>query len=164
MTTALPAALTDWREAPRVRSLNDRAVDANGSYVLCWLQQALRADDNPVIDAAIRLANALRRPVLVYHGVREDYPYASARLHHFIIGASRDLGRDCRARGLACVQHVDRAGVREKGLVYRLGAMAAAIIVEDQPSFVARWQAEKLATRATVAVSAINAACLVPRR
>jgi deoxyribodipyrimidine photolyase len=162
VTMALPAALAEWREAPRVRSLNDRTVVPNGAYVLCWLQQTLRAHDNPVIDAAVRLGNALHRPVLVYHGVREDYPYASDRLHRFILGASRDLGSDCRARGLSCVQHVDRDGVREKGLVHRLGAAAAAIVVDDQPTFVARWQGERVAARAAVAVYAVNAACLVP--
>jgi len=159
---ALPVALSEWREAPRVRALDDRAVKPEGNYVLCWLQQALRAHDNPVIDAAVRLGNALHRPVLVYHGVREDYPYASDRMHRFILGASRDLGNDCRARGLACVQHVDRAGVRAKGLVHRLGAAAAAIVVEDHPTFVARWQAERVAARAAVAVYAVTAACLVP--
>jgi deoxyribodipyrimidine photo-lyase len=162
VTAALPRGLADWQEAPRVRPLNDRAIGGDGRYVLCWLQQALRAVDNPVIDAAVRLGNALRLPVLVYHGVREDYPYASDRLHHFILGAGRDLGAGCRARGLACVHHVDRAGHREKGLVHRLGADAAAIVLEDQPTFVARWQSDRVAGRATVPVYAVNAACLVP--
>ena len=162
MTRELPAGLADWREARRVRPLNDRHLDGTGKYVLCWLQQALRAHDNPVIDAAVRLGNALHLPVLVYHGVREDYPYASDRLHHFILGASRDLAAGCRERGLACVQHVDRAGHRERGLVHRLGANAAAIVLEDQPAFVARWQSARVAGHAAVAVFAVNAACLVP--
>ncbi len=162
VTPALPPGLDDWREAPRVRALNDRTPNAGGCYVLCWLQQALRARDNPVIDASIRLGNALALPVLVYHGVREDYPYASDRLHHFILKASRDLGTGCRERGLACVQHIDRDGHREKGLVHRLGANAAAIVLEDQPTFVARWQSDRVATRAAVPVYAVNAACLVP--
>jgi deoxyribodipyrimidine photo-lyase len=162
VTSSLPAGLHDWREAPRVRALNDRTPNAEGSFVLCWLQQALRARDNPVIDASIRLGNAMALPVLVYHGVREDYPYASDRLHHFILEASRDLGAGCRERGIACVQHIDREGHREKGLVYRLGAQAAAIVLEDQPTFVARWQSDRVATRAAVPVYAINAACLVP--
>ena len=142
--------------------MNPRDVVPGGRYVLCWLQQALRARDNPVIDAAVRLGNALGVPVLVYHGLREDYPYASDRLHLFILGASRDLATGCRERGLACVQHIDRAGHREKGLVYRLGADAAALVVEDQPTFVARWQAERVAARIAVPVYAVNAACLVP--
>ncbi|KQN26832.1 DNA photolyase [Sphingomonas sp. Leaf33] len=162
MTAALPQGLREWRDAPRVRTLNNRAPNLNGRYVLCWLQQALRARDNPVIDASIRLGNALGLPVLVYHGVREDYPYASDRLHHFILGASRDLGAGCRERGLVCVHHVDRAGRREKGLVHRLGAEAAAIVLEDQPTFVARWQSDRVAMRAVVPVYAVNAACLVP--
>jgi deoxyribodipyrimidine photolyase len=151
-----------WNEAPRVRLLAGRPVAPGGRYVLCWLQQALRAPDNPVVDAAVRLGNALELPVLVYHGVREDYPYASDRLHRFILGASVDLAAGCRERGLSCVQHVDRAERREKGLVYRLAAEAAAVVLEDQPTFVARWQAERVAARAEVAVFAVNAACLVP--
>ena len=115
-----------------------------------------------MIDASVRLGNALGLPVLVYHGVREDYPYASDRLHRFILGASRDLGIGCRERGLACVQHVDRDGRREKGLVHRLGAKAAAIVSEDQPTFVARWQIDRVAARAAVPLYAVNAACLVP--
>ncbi|MEG3082090.1 deoxyribodipyrimidine photo-lyase [Sphingomonas sp. PB2P12] len=158
----LPDGLSDWQQAPRMRPLNDRMPVAEGRYVLCWLQQALRAYDNPVIDAAVRFGNALRLPVLVYHGVREDYPYASDRLHHFIIGASIDLADGCRERGLACVRHIDRAVRREKGLVYRLGADAAAVVLEDQPTFVARWQSERLAARVDVPVFAVNAACLVP--
>lgn len=162
MRDRLPAGLADWREAPRVRAMNDRALNTDGRYVLCWLQQALRASDNPVIDAGVRLGNALRLPVLVYHGVREDYPYASDRLHHFILGASRDLAIGCRGRGIACVQHVDRAERREQGLVDRLGTDAAALVVEDQPTFVARWQTERVAARIAVPVYAVNAACLVP--
>ena len=122
----------------------------------------LRAPDNPLIDAAIRLANSLDLPVLVYHGVREDYPYASDRLHRFILGASRDLERDCADRGLACVQFVDRADHREKGLVYRLAAEAAAVLLEDQPAFVAQWQSERFAARTDAPVFAVNAACVVP--
>ena len=162
MTPPLPQPLAQWHEAPRVRALNQIPVAPRAAYVLCWLQQALRATDNPVIDAAVLLGNALGLPVLVYHGVREDYPYASARLHSFILGASRDLERDCVARGLACAQFVDRPGKRERGLVYRLAKGAAAVVLEDQPAFVAQWQSERFAARAPIAVFAVNAACVVP--
>jgi deoxyribodipyrimidine photo-lyase len=158
----LPHSLIRWREAPRVRALNAQAIEPSGRYVLCWLQQALRARDNPVIDAAVLLGNELNLPVLVYHGLREDYPYASDRLHRFILGASRDLAIEAEQRGLRCVQYVDRADKREKGLVYRLSTEAAAVILEDQPAFVAQWQAERVASKVRVAVFAVNAACLVP--
>ena len=162
MTLSFPASLANWRDRPRVRQLNEAPVRNTGRYVLCWLQQALRARDNPVIDASVLLGNELGLPVLVYHGLREDYPYASDRLHRFILGASRDVAIGCERRGLACVQYVDRADKREKGLVYRLAADAAAVMLEDQPAFVAQWQAERVAARSHTAVFAVNAACLVP--
>ncbi len=162
MATLLRGALSRWSEASRVRPLNEKPINPAGRYVLCSLQQALRARDNPVIDAAILLGNELGLPVLVYHGLREDYPFASNRLHRFILGATRDLAIGCRERGLACVQFVDRAAKREKGLVYRLAADAAAVMLEDQPAFLAQWQAERVAARSEVAVLAVNAACLVP--
>ena len=152
MTHELPASLATWNEASRVRVLGDAPLRAGGRYILCWLQQALRARDNPVIDAAILIGEAIGVPVLVYHGLREDYPFASDRLHRFILGASRDVAIGCEKRGLACIQYVDRAAKREKGLVYRLAADAAAVVLEDQPAFVAQWQAERVAVERDGAV------------
>ena len=162
LVQAIPKTLADWCEGARVRALSDASPATSARYVLCWLQQVLRGVDNPVIDAAVRLGNALGLPVLVYHGVREDYPFASDRLHRFILGASRDLERDCLARGLTCVQFVDRAAKRERGLVYRLAEHAAAVVLEDNPTFVARWQTQRFVARTKVATFAVEAACVVP--
>ena len=62
------------REAPlelkkRTRKLNKTAVRKKAHYVLAWLQQNIRAVDNPVIDAAIATGNKLNLPVVVYHGL-----------------------------------------------------------------------------------------------
>ena len=86
--------------ALRAEALNNAPQRAGADYVLVWLQQSLRGDDHPVIDAASVLANRLGLPVLVYHGLRCDYPYASARLSRFILGASAAMGRSLRSRGL----------------------------------------------------------------
>ena len=47
VSVTVPQGLADWREVPRVRVMNDRPVAVGARYVLCWLQQALRATDNP---------------------------------------------------------------------------------------------------------------------
>ena len=151
--------------ADRIRPLNEVAITSSPSkkkYVLCWLQQTLRAFDNPVIDAAVEFGNSIGLPVLVYHGVREDYPYASDRLHFFLLGASRDLQLGCRARGIRCVNYVERRSSREKALVYRLAEDAAAVFTDDQPVFVARDQTVRFAARCTTAVFAVDSARLVP--
>ncbi|UWR21265.1 deoxyribodipyrimidine photo-lyase [Sulfitobacter sp. S190] len=150
----------------RVRALNDVPLNRkNGArYVLCWIQQTLWAWDNPVIDAAVELGNDIGLPVVVYHGVREDYPYASDRLHHFLLHASRDLQQGCDERGVRCVTYVERKRRHEKGLVYRLAEDAAAVFTDDHPVFVARAQAKRFAERCNRTVFAVDTARLVPTR
>ncbi|MDU9006791.1 deoxyribodipyrimidine photo-lyase [Sedimentitalea todarodis] len=158
----------DWSDdiADRLRALNavELSPKSGAKYVLCWVQQTLRAWDNPLIDAAIELGNTLGLPVLVYHGVREDYPYASDRLHHFLIHASRDLQQNCVKRGLRCVSYVEREGHREKGLVYRLAESAVAVLTDDHPTFVARAQANRFAAKCERPMFAVDTARLVPTR
>lgn len=148
----------------RRHALNDRAFRPAGRYVLCWLQQALRGNDNPIIDHAVALGNAHQLPVVVYHGLGNRYRYASHRLHRFILEASYSLGAAVDARGLRFIRHVVRPDTDAKGLLYRLAADAACVVTDDMPVYVARAQAERFAARADLAVFAVDAACFVPMR
>ena len=157
MTLPLPGLLAD-----RVRALNDLPPRPDARYVLCWIQQALRGVDNPLIDEAIRLGNSLGLPVVVYHGLGNRYPYASHRLHRFILEASASLEDAVIARGMRFIRHVVRPDTDSKGLLYRLSSSAACVLTDDMPVFVTRSQAERFADRADVQVLAVDAACFVP--
>ena len=129
---------------------------------MCWLQQNLRAIDNPVIDGAIATANKLKLLVLVYHGLGQRYPHANDRLHRFIVEASRSLAPEVEARGLRCINYIERPTKYEHGLVYRLAAEATAIVTDDVPAFVARRQSESVAAKVDIALVAMDASCVVP--
>lgn len=146
----------------RARKLNKKNVRKKSKYVLCWLQQNIRAEDNPAIDAAIATGNKLKLPVVVYHGLGQGYPHASDRLHQFIVEASRSLAPAVERRGVRCINYVERPAKFESGLVYRLAKDAAAIVTDDVPAFVARRQAESVAAKADLAVIAVDASCVVP--
>ena len=146
----------------RTRALTQFPVAPDRPYVLCWLMQALRAHDNPALDVAILLGNAERLPVVVVHALENRYPYASHRLHRFILEASRDLEAGVRERGLRFVRWVRRAGEGEVDVVARLAEQAAAVIVDDVPTFVTREYADALASRTPTAVWAVDACCAVP--
>ncbi len=162
--TRSPIECLNQELSARAVALNENSVDPAGSYVLVWLQQTLRGKDHPTIDAGVEIANALGLPALVYHGVREDYPYASARLHTFIIGASRAMGRTLRDRRIACVQHVARPSRPEKGLVYRLAQAAAVVVTDDHATFVGNWQSRRFASKSDRAVLAVDGTRLVPHK
>jgi len=146
----------------RTRKLNDKSVRKKAKYVLCWLQQNIRAIDNPIIDAAIATGNKLKLPVVVYHALGQRYPHASDRLHKFIIEASHSLAPAVEKRGLRCINYIERPAKYEKGLVYRLAKDAAAIVTDDVPAYVARRQAETVASKTDVAMFAVDASCVVP--
>ncbi len=147
----------------RTRRLTDHPVETNGRrYVLCWLMQALRAEENPVLDVAITLGNKLGLPVVVLHALENRYPYASHRLHRFILEASLELGEGVAARGLRFVRWVRRAGESEVDVVARLAESAAAVVVDDVPTFVTRTYAAALAERLPGAVLGVDACCAVP--
>lgn len=146
----------------RTRRLSEHRVAEGADYVLCWLQQALRAEQNPIVDVAVALGNTLGLPVVVYHGLDNRYPYASHRLHRFILEASQSLGAGIEARGLRFCRYVRRDEKLEQGLVYRLCERAAALVTDDMPTYVARWQADRVAERLERPVFAVDAACLVP--
>ena len=155
------------KEAPpelrkRARKLNKSRVKSNAKYVLCWLQQNIRAADNQAIDAAVATGNKLKLPVVVYHGLGQRYPHANDRIHKFIIEASKSLTPEVERRGLRCINYIERPEKFEKGLVYRLAADAAAIITDDQPAFVGRWQAESVAQKVKIPLIAVDASCVVP--
>ncbi len=157
-----PADLLGQELFSRAVVLNDHSINPEARYVLVWLQQTLRGDDHPTIDAGVAIANALGLPVLVYHGLREDYPHASDRLHSFILGASREMARTLAKRGIACVQHVVRPGKEVRGLVYQLAKNAACVVADRHATFVGNWQASRFASKSDRAVIAVDAARLVP--
>ncbi len=118
----------------RTRSLNEVELNTDADYVMVWLQQNIRGHEHPAIEVAIELANAIGVPVLVYHGMRYDYPYASNRLTRFLVGASHAMGQRLAERGVTCRQLVQRGRKHGKGMVYRLAERAACVIVDDHPS------------------------------
>ena len=146
----------------RARKLNDKPLRKKAKYVLCWLQQNIRANDNPIIDAAIATANKLKLPVVVYHALGQRYPHANDRIHQFIIEASRSLAPEVEKRGIRCLNYIERPSKFEKSLVYRLAKESAAIITDDVPAYVARWQAERVAEKVDVSMIAVDASCVVP--
>lgn len=145
------------RLALRSRKVAGRPPRRDAPFVLLWLRNALRSDDNPALDAALATANALGKPVVVLQEVG-GYPYPSARLHAFQLQAAPALARGLASRGVRYALHVTPAG--ETPLVRRLAQEAAAIFSDDLPT--ARTQLKVFSEQTTAPVTAVDTACLVP--
>lgn len=152
----LPAWLNE-----RALALNDRPVRNDRPLVLYWMRVAMRGHDNPALEAALHLAHALDRPLLVYQGLSERYPYASDRHHRFILEAARDVAIELAGRGLTYAFHLERPGARGDHLL-NLARSSAAVVTEIFPwTPLARWT-ERVARHADCSVLTLDASCLVP--
>lgn len=145
----------------RCLPLSDRAPRADARFVLYWTRTASRATENPALDTALTVANALGLPVLVYHAVSERYPYASDRHHWFILESMRDLAPAYAARGIAYVCHVERPGHRGPWL-RQLADDAALVVTEHMPVRPLDEWTHALARSTNTPVWAVDTACVVP--
>jgi deoxyribodipyrimidine photo-lyase len=139
-----------------------------GEFVLYWMQVTHRAHDNFALNHAIERANALGLPVLVYHGLRHDYPWASDRFHTFILEGVRDLVAAFAARGIQYAFYLDdrEAGGDEAGPSPLVAlAMRAALVVTDWfPTFIMPRQLKALRARIDVPVVAVDSATVIPAK
>lgn len=87
----------------RVQVLNSLPADPAGKYVLYWMQQSQRAEDNPALEYAAGEANALGKPLVVGFGLMDDYPEASERHYAFMMEGLRDAAAALRGRGVMFV-------------------------------------------------------------
>jgi photolyase PhrII len=143
-----------------------------GEFVLYWMQTTHRAHDNFALNFAVEQANALRLPVLVYHGLRHDYPWASDRLHTFILEAVTDLYADFARKGIQYAFYLEKTGDdaaarRARGEPSPLVALArrAALVVTDFfPTFIVPSQIRALRSKVDTPVVAVDSCTLVPLR
>ena len=163
MTTTTEELLAGLPESigERVRVVSQRSPNNRGEFVLYWMRTAVRVDENPALDAAIKSGNRLGLPVLVYHGLSDRYPYASDRHHTFILQGARDVQAAFGERNLGYAFHLERPGHRGPHL-RTLSERAAVVITEDMPFEPLRRWTRSLSTRLDAPLLAVDTACIVP--
>jgi deoxyribodipyrimidine photo-lyase len=102
-------ALAALASSPRVTVRRPGPPDPDGRAVVCWMQRAQRASDNPALDLAIDAANALNLPVVVFLGLTPDYPNANRRHYAFLADGLPGIAHDLHARrvGFVVRRHPD---------------------------------------------------------
>src|SRR5690606_25533617 len=112
----------------RVVQLNDRKVDERGRYVLYWMQMYKRASANHALTWAIRKANELELPLVVYEGLKYYYPWASDRLHTFILEGVEDKRREFKKLGIRDIFYLQKDASSPKRTVAKLAKDAALLV------------------------------------
>ncbi len=162
-----------------------------GEFVLYWMQGiAMRVEGNFALNFAAQEADRLGLPLLVYQGLRPDYPWASDRHHTFILESVADLQREFAARGVQYAfylahRRVGAALGRSGAVLGRSGAAlgrsgagaleqravsplvqladrAALVVTEFSPTFIHPRQTKRLREKTRTPVVAVDTSCVVP--
>lgn len=119
----------------RTTIANQAPVNPSGEYVLYWMIAFRRTNWNHSIDRAVAWAAELNRPLLVFEGLRCGYPWASQRLHRFILEGMVDNGRALAKPNVSYYPYVEPSPGDGKGLLAELAARACVVVTDDFPAF-----------------------------
>jgi len=147
----------------RLHAVTDHPVHEDGEFVLCWLHHAIRDHENPALDAAITLGNAIGKPVLVYQGLGGKHRFNNDRHHVFIMQGARELQTGLKHRGVAYAFWLPRDANTPSPLI-QLVNRACAIVTEDFPAPPIETWVSKLSKLTESPVYAVDCACVMPMR
>jgi deoxyribodipyrimidine photo-lyase len=149
-------------KAARLTRLNDARANSRGDYVLYWAQIFRRLERNHALDYAVECSRALAKPLVVYEGLRLDYPWASQRLHRFILEGMAANARRAKELGLNYWPFVETEQGQGRGLLRRLAERACVVVTDEYPGFIVPAQSAALARKVSVPVFAVDSNSVVP--
>lgn len=123
-----------------------------------------RPEFNFALEHAISIAERLGKPLLVLEALRAGYPWASDRLHAFVLdGMAANAAAFARA-GVTYYPYVERKPGEGKGLVETLAQKAVAIVSDEFPCFFLPRMQEAVAPRLPVRFEVVDGNGLLPLR
>jgi len=150
--------------ALRLQVLNDVPVNPRGDYVLYWMIANRRTTWNFSLDEAISWAEKLNRPLLVLEALRSAYPWASDRLHKFIIDGMADNADNLRRSGITYYPYLERKPGEGRGLLETLARKACLVVTDSFPDFFLPRMVAAAARKIMVRLIAVDSNGLLPLR
>ena len=152
----------EMRINERVIELNERAVNSKAKYVLYWMQMFKRLDNNHALIFAIRKANELNLPLVVYEGLKYYYPWASDRIHTFILEGVEEKRKAFEKLGIRYLFYLQKNAQSPKQTVAKLAKDAALIVTDDFPCFIIPEHNRRISERADIPVFTVDSNGIIP--
>jgi deoxyribodipyrimidine photo-lyase len=146
----------------RVQLLNDKAENKTGRYVLYWMQIYKRTSYNHALKFAVEMANERELPLVVYEGLKYYYPWASDRLHTFILEGVEEKYAEFYKLGIRYVFYLQKDKKSPKNTVAQIAKDAALIVTDDYPCFIIPEHNQHIAGRAEIPVYVVDSNGMVP--
>ena len=159
--TVVPVELQKLADDARVTVRRGGAPDLDGKCVVYWMQRAERGRDNHAVDLAVKVANALGLPLVVYFAGIANFPNANLRHYAFLNRGLVDVEEDLKERNISFVLRNAPHESHER----LLKDVEAAFLVGDENPMrePERWRRE-LAAKIKIPFWTVDADVVVPSK
>jgi deoxyribodipyrimidine photo-lyase len=135
--------------------------DSGSKCVVYWMQRAQRGVDNHAVDLAVRVANLLGSPLVVYFAGISNFPGANLRHYSFLNQGLPDIEADLAARNISFVM---RRAPHESHERFLEDVGAAFLVGDENPMREPeRWRRE-LASQVRIPFWTVDADVVVPSK
>ena len=148
----------------RLDPVNRAAPRPDGRFVLYWMIAARRTRWNFALERAVEWCRELGKPLVVLEALRCDYPWASDRLHRFVLDGMADNKRRLASTGARYYPYVEPREGAGKGLLAELAAEAAVVVTDWFPSFFLPRMVAAAGARLDVRLERVDGNGLLPLR
>ncbi|CAN5750742.1 deoxyribodipyrimidine photolyase [soil metagenome] len=146
----------------RVRLLNDKPENKKAKYVIYWMQMFKRTSHNHALKFAIEQANERDLPLVVYEGLKYYYPWASDRLHTFILEGVEEKRKAFEKLGITYIFYLQKDKKSPKQTVKKIAQEAAVLVTDDFPCFIIPDHNRRIVEKAKSPVFAVDSNGIIP--
>lgn len=148
----------------RIRSTNNAEVVASHDYVLYWMIAYRRSRQNFSLQRAVYWAKQLNKPLVILEALRCDYPWASDRLHRFIIEGMQVNAAQFAKKPVSYYPYVEPERDAGKGLMEKLASRACVVVSDDFPAFFLPRMINAATNQVTSRLELVDSNGLLPMR
>lgn len=146
----------------RVRKANRGDINGQGDFVLYWMIASRRVRWNFSLQRAVEWAKGLNKPLIIFEALRSGYPWASDRLHRFILDGMVDNARALERSNVFYYPYVEKSPEAGKGLLETLARRACLVVTDDFPAFFIPRMVESASRRLKVLLEQVDGNGLLP--
>ncbi|WP_425614100.1 deoxyribodipyrimidine photolyase [Anatilimnocola sp. NA78] len=147
--------------------MNAAPLRGDGDFVLYWMTAFRRVRSNFSLQRAIEHCRQLNKPLVILEALRTRYPWASDRLHRFVIegmAANEQAVAAVANPGVLYYPYVEPAHGEGSGLLAELAKRACVVVTDDFPCFFLPTLIKVAGRQLPVQLEAVDSNGIVPLR
>ena len=147
-----------------MQACNTAPVRRDGDYVLYWIIAARRVRWNFALERSLDWCRQLGKPLVIFEGLRWDFPWASDRLRRFVIEGMAANSERLRETGVLYYPYAEPRPGAGRGLLEALASRAAVVVTDEFPCFFLPRMVAAAGKKLSVLLEQVDTNGLLPMR